>query len=92
MKISGDELVHDKEDMKEIKLIEEFRGNRVREVLDERVAQSKNLCDLMKPFQGGIRTNLFNRHNRQNYQEARLIQPHPGALATHIGDGDKWRS
>ena len=64
MKISGDELVHDKEDMKEIKLIEEFRGNRVREVLDERVAQSKNLCDLMKPFQGGIRTNLFNRHNR----------------------------
>ena len=61
MKISGDELVHDKEHIKEIKLTEEIRGNRIREVLDERVAQSKNLCDLMKPFQGGIRTNLFNR-------------------------------
>ena len=40
MKISGDELVHDKEHIKEIKLTEEIRGNRIREVLDERVAQS----------------------------------------------------
>ena len=48
MKISGDELscntstfrtelLHDKEHMKEIKPIEEFRGNRVREVVDEEV-------------------------------------------------------
>ena len=35
MKISGDELVHDKEHMKEIKLTEEFRGYRIREVLDK---------------------------------------------------------
>ena len=31
-------------------------------MLDERVAQSKHLCDLLKPFQGGIRKNLYDSH------------------------------